>query len=480
VSSAVSCLSCLGIVREKEEEKDVRKSAATIPVSRRAVLGGMASAAGAAILAACGGTSATTTPQAAATTASTAATSAAPTVNAAATTVSSAVSGAAPTIASAATAAAPTVNAASTTVIGAATAAAPSVSAATTAVTGTVAASGSAVATGLYTGKKLNVAYVPNGNLGDKSFFDSGQRGMDQAKAQLGMTVKTIELGNDQNKWGPGLADAASQNYDVIICGTFDMEQYISETAAKTPNKKFIFFDDSVDYSKGFANVYSVMFKQNEGSYLAGFMAGMLVQSTDPNVLKGTGGGKKIGFLGGSNIPVINDFLAGWKQGAKDAGLKDADILVSYVEGQTPFADPAKGKELTLAMYNQGAGIAFNVAGSSGLGLLDAGGQAKRFTIGVDSDQWLILKDSKPDQAQWITTSVQKRVDNALFRALRLSGMDQLKYGAAEAVGLKDGGVELADNDNYKKLVPQDIRDKVAAKSKDIASGTLKVDTAIK
>jgi hypothetical protein len=307
-------LSCLGVVHEKEEEKEMRKTAATTPVSRRALLGGMAATVSAAILAACGGSSATDTPKAAATTVSNAATSAAPTVNAAATQIGSAVSGAAPTAASAATAAAPTVNAVATTVIGAATSAAPSVSAAATSVAPTVSAAattaGSAVAAAPYTGKKLNVAYIPNGNLGDKSFFDSGQRGMDRAKAELGMTVKTIELGNDQNKWGPGLADAASQNYDVIICGTFDMEQYISETAAKATTKKFIFFDDTVDYSKGFANVYSVMFKQNEGSYLAGFMAGMLVQSTDPNVLKGTGGGKKIGFLGGSNIPVINDFLA--------------------------------------------------------------------------------------------------------------------------------------------------------------------------
>src|SRR5262249_62134488 len=134
---------------------------------------------------------------------------------------------------------------------------------------------------------------------------------------------------------------------------------------------------------------------------------------------------------GGSNIPVINDFLAGWKQGAKDAGLKDADILVSYVEGQTPFADPAKGKELTLAMYNQGAGIAFNVAGSSGLGLLDAGGQAKRFTIGVDSDQWLILKDSKPAQAAWITTSMQKRGDNSVYPAVRRTGRVELNTSRA-------------------------------------------------
>ncbi len=460
----------------------MRKSVATTNLSRRAVLGGFAATASAAILAACGGSSsATGTPQAAATTASGAATSAAPTVNAAATsaaptvnaavsTVRSAASGAAPTVASAATANATAVNSIATTVTGAATSAAPTVNAAAT-------TAGSAVASGPYTGKKLNVALVINGTLGDKSFFDSAQRGMDRAKAELGMTVKTIELGYDENRWGPGLADAANQNYDVVICGTFNMEQYITETAAKVKTKKFIFFDDVVDYKKGFENVYSVTFKQNEGSYLAGLMAGLLVLSSDATVQKGTGGGKKTGFLGGMNIPVINDFLAGWKQGAKDAGLKDADVLVSYADS---FSDPAKGKELTLALYNQGAGIAFNVAGQTGLGVLDAGGQAKRFTIGVDSDQYTILKDSKPDQAQWIVTSMQKRVDNALFRALRLTGMDQLKYGAAEAVGLSDGGVELADNENYKKNVPQDIRDKVAAKAKDIAGGTLKVDTAIK
>lgn len=443
-------------------------------LTRRALLGGFAATAGAAILAACGsGSSPTSTPASVATQAAGAATRVGSTVQAAATGAAPTVNAAVTQAVGAATNAAPTVNAAATTVTGSATSLAPTVAAAGTAVSG-------AATAGPYTGKKLNVALVLNGTLGDKSFFDSAQRGMDRAKAELGMTVKTIEMGYDQNKWGPGLADAASQNYDVIICGTFDMEQYITETAAKATSKKFIFFDDSVDYKKGFTNVYSVMFKQNEGSYLAGFMAGLLVQSTNADVVKGTGGGKKIGFLGGSNIPVINDFLAGWKQGAKDAGLKDADILVSYVEGQTPFADPAKGKELTLAMYTQGAGIAFNVAGSSGLGLLDAGGQAKRFTIGVDSDQWLILKDSKPDQAAWITTSMQKRVDNALYRALRLTGMEQLKYGAAESLGLTEGGVELADNDNYKKLVPQDIRDKVAAKAKDIAAGTLKVDTAIK
>ncbi len=391
-------------------------------IGRRAVLGGFAATAAAGILAACGGTT------------NTDATKSIATAAVGATTVGS------------------TTTAGSTTAAGSAPAAA-------------------------YMGKKLNVALVLNGTLGDKSFFDSAQRGVERAKTELGATTKTIEMGTDPNKWQPGLADAAAGNYDVILCGTFDLVKPVTEVATGAKTKKFVFFDQSVPKVD---NVYSVVFRQNEGSYLVGYMAGLLVQSTNADVQKGTGGGKKLAFLGGSNQPAINDFLVGYKQGAKDAGLDPAkDVLVSYVEGQNPFSDPAKGKELTLAMYGQGAGIAYNVAGSSGLGLLEAGAQQKRFTIGVDSDQYTLLKDSKPDQAAFIVTSMQKRVDNALLRAIRLAGEGTLKYGTTEAVGLKEGAVELADNENYKKLVPQDIRDKVAAKSKEIVAGTIKVDTAI-
>jgi len=168
-------------------------------LSRRAILGGFAATRGAASLAACGGTSATSTPQAAATSASGAATSVAPTVNAAVTsaaptvnavvsTVQSAATGAAPTVAAAATANATAVNSAATTVTGAATSAAPTVNAAAT-------TAGSAVASGPYTGKKLNVAYVINGNLGDKSFFDSGQRGMDQLRYAMEDIRRGCDLG---------------------------------------------------------------------------------------------------------------------------------------------------------------------------------------------------------------------------------------------------------------------------------------------
>jgi len=448
----------------------------TARLSRRGLLTAFAGAAGTAILAACGGNDTASNSKGLSTAVGTGVATAAA-VQGTATGMAASASAGTPVGTARGPAGTPNASAAPA---GAGTQIASTPPAGSTPAAGTAQAVGTSVS-GPYMGKKLNVALVLNGNLGDKSFFDSAQRAMDRAKAELGATVKTIELGTDQNKWQPGLTDAASGPYDLIICGTFDMVKSLSEIAPTVPNKRFVFFDQNVDYSKGgFQNVYSLLFKQNEGSYLIGYMSGLLAQSTDPNVTKNTGGAKKLGFLGGSKQPVIDDFLIGFQQGAKDAGLMPTDVLVSYVEGTNPFGDPAKGKELSLALYNQGAGICYGVAGASGLGTLEAGAQLKRLTLGVDSDQYELLKTSKPDQAQYIVTSMQKRIDNGLFRAIRLAGEGTLKYGTVDAVGLKDGGVELADNDNYKKLVPQDIRDKVAAKSKDIAAGTLVVQTAIK
>ena len=150
-------------------------------------------------------------------------------------------------------------------------------------------------------------------------------------------------------------------------------------------------------------------------------------------------------------------------------------MLVSYVGS---FQDAAKGKELMLAQYDQGADIGFNVAGQAGLGLLDAAKDKKRYAIGVDSDQYLLFKDSDPVKASYIVTSMQKNVDNSLYRAIKGTLDGTIKYGAAEALGFKEGGISLSENENYMKLVPADMRAKIAALQKKLVSGEIKVDTA--
>ncbi|RLD17297.1 MAG: BMP family ABC transporter substrate-binding protein, partial [Caldiserica bacterium] len=182
---------------------------------------------------------------------------------------------------------------------------------------------------------------------------------------------------------------------------------------------------------------------------------------------------KIIGFLGGMDIPVINDFKVGYIQGAHYID-PDIKVLVSYAGS---FSDPAKGKELVLAQYDQGADISFNVAGETGLGLLDAAKERNKYAIGVDSDQYIMFKDSDPEKAAHIVTSMMKNVDNSLFRGIKLHMEGKLEYGKAEALGIKEGGVGVADNENYKKLVPEEFRKKIKELEEKIVNGEIVVDT---
>jgi len=315
--------------------------------------------------------------------------------------------------------------------------------------------------------KSLKVVNLINGVLGDKSFFDSANRGMEMAKKDFGIEVKTIEAGVDPAKWKPALEDAAAnEDYDILIVGTFQMSEFLQEVAPKYPDKKFIIYDVSVDYSKcDCKNVYSVTYKQNEGSYLAGLYAGLMSQS------------KIVGAVGGQDIPVINDFIVGYKQGAKDAGLSEQSVIVQYAGG---WNDPAKGKEIALAMYQQGADIVFNIAGGTGVGIFQAAQEVNKYAIGVDSDQALIIETTNPEQAKHILTSMMKNVDNSLYRAIKLHLEGKLPYGQAEALGIAEGGVGLAKNKYYEENTPAEVKAKIDQAEKDIIAGKIVVDTVFK
>lgn len=319
---------------------------------------------------------------------------------------------------------------------------------------------------------KLKVVLLLNGVLGDKAFFDSARRGADRAIAELGCQIRIIEAGIDPARWESALEDAAaSGDYDVLICGTWQMNEYLAKVAPKYPSKKFIIFDTTVDYTKGnLGNVYSVLYKQNEGSYLAGVYAAAMTQKP----LDGMNDKKIIGVIGGQDIPVINDFILGYKQGA--AAVDPATQVIVQYAGS--WDDPAKGKEITLAMYEQGADIVFNVASGTGLGIFEAAQEKGRYAIGVDSDQAMVIKDANPAQAGRILTSMMKNVDNSLFRALKMHLEGTLKYGAAENLGIPEGGVGLAKNEFYDKLTPADVKATVEQAEKDVVAGKIKVDTA--
>lgn len=313
----------------------------------------------------------------------------------------------------------------------------------------------------------LKVALVVNGTLGDKSFFDSANAGIERAKQELGIEAEVIEAGNQPSEWEPALRDAAEGDYDVIIVGTWQMLDHVQKVAPEHPDKKFVVFDTAPEKPEDvLPNVYYILYKQNEGSFLAGAFAALVTTSTE---LQGANPDKVIGMVGGMDIPVINDFRVGYEQGAKYVD-PEVQVLVSYAEN---FSDPAKGKELALAQFNQGADIVFNVAGGTGLGVLEAAKEAGKYAIGVDSNQNYLHPGH-------VLTSMLKRVDNSLFRALSLAKEGKLPVGQVESLGIDVDAVGLAKDEYYNQYVPQSIRDKMEEIESKLRSGEIQVDTVFK
>lgn len=322
------------------------------------------------------------------------------------------------------------------------------------------------------TGKKLKVATLLNGNLGDKSFFDSANDGMKLVQEQLGSETKVIEMGFDNTKWEPTLLDISDQDYDIIIVGTWQMQEILQKVAPQYPDKKYIIFDSAVDYSKGdLNNVYSITFKQNEASYLAGALAALISSGTE---LPNSNGKKLISAVAGMDIPVINDFLAGYIQGAKDA-VPDIKVAISYVND---FNDTAKAKELALAQFKMGSSVGFNVAAQAGLGLIDAAKASNAYAIGVDADQALAMQATNPDTAKLIVSSVLKNIDNVLLRSIKMHMEGTLKYGEVDVLGIKEQAVGLADNEIFQSLATQAMKDKIAELQTKIENGEITVPSA--
>lgn len=324
----------------------------------------------------------------------------------------------------------------------------------------------------------LRIKLVLNGVLGDKSFFDSAQRGMDMLIEEgYNVEVNTIELGTDNSAWETGLSDAmVGDDYDVLIVGTWQMPDFLMARVHLYPDKKFIIFDTTVAYDdpekciEGCTNVYSVMYKQNEGSFLAGVYAGAMTISG----LEGMNPEGIIGAIGGGDIPVINDFVVGYEQGACLVN-PDSQVLVQYVGGSAGWNDPARGKEIALAMFEQKADIVFNIAGGSGLGMFEAAQEQGHYAIGVDSDQ----AAEYPDLAPYILTSMMKRVDNSLVRAIDLHLAGELPYGEAETLGVAEEGIGLIYDDAYYERTPENILDLMDAVEEAMANGEFTINTNI-
>jgi basic membrane protein A len=238
----------------------------------------------------------------------------------------------------------------------------------------------------------------------------------------------------------------AERGAQPVVAIGFPHAPAIDKVAREFPKTMFAIVDAVVDLP----NVQSFVYREHEGSFLAGMAAAMASKSG------------KVGFVGGMDIPLVRKFACGYEQGAKYANPK-VEVSTSLI-GPTPAAwtDPVRGAELTKGQIQKGVDVVFSAAGSSGLGIMQAAKDAGILAIGVDSNQNGLHPGT-------ILTSVLKRVDLAVYQAF--SGV---KPGIT-ALGLKEGGVGLAMDEHNARLVTPVMRARLDAAQADIVSGKLKV-----
>jgi basic membrane protein A len=304
------------------------------------------------------------------------------------------------------------------------------------------------------------VALVVPGPLGDKGFFDSAEAGVTRAQQQLGVQVKTLQASaTDPQQWLQNLQSVSGGDYQLVITGSSNIKDQLTKVAQAAPNQHFIYFDDTLNLP----NVASIIYKQNEGSFLAGVLAGIV--TTDTKDFPLSKGAKKVGLVGGMDIPVIHDFVVGFQQGV---AYVDPSIQVQVSYAGT-FSDPNKGYDLAKAMYDQGADIVYNVAGGTGLGVLKAAKDANKYAIGVDQDQ----NDLYPGH---IVASMVKNVGNSLYDLIQQAKAGTLQYGKTYTYGLQNGGIGLVLD---QQLVPASVQAKLKEATDKVASGQITVKSAV-
>ncbi|KTD84971.1 BMP family ABC transporter substrate-binding protein [Paenibacillus etheri] len=318
-------------------------------------------------------------------------------------------------------------------------------------------------------GDKLKVVLLIPGTLGDKSFFDSANSGLQKVKDELGAETKVVEMGVDKTKWEPTFNDIAAEDWDVIISGGSEITEMFNATAELYPDKKFINYDTDIDEAP--ENMYNMSYATNEVSFLAGAVAALATQSDMANANPEN----VIGFVGGMDIPGINAFLVGYIQGAQYVD-PDVKVAVSYAGD---FVNPAKGKELSLIQYNSGVDVIFNVAGGTGLGIFDAAKEKKKYAIGVDSDQAMLLNETDSEKANLIVTSSIKKIDSAILGAVKRLQDGTLEMGKRDVLSFVDDGVGIAENDIYKNIFPADLQAKVEEVKQKLTNKEITVDNAM-
>ena len=279
----------------------------------------------------------------------------------------------------------------------------------------------------------------------DKSFNEAAYNGMEKWKKETGKKYLEFEINNESQR-EQALRRMAERGASPIIGIGFGQASAIEKLAKEFPKLQFAIIDMVVNLP----NVQSVVFKEQEGSFLVGAMAAMASK---------TG---KVGFVGGMDIPLIRKFQCGYEQGVKFINPK-AEVFANMT-GTTGAAwnDPARGGELAKSQFAKGADVVFAAAGGTGIGVYQAAKDSGKLAIGVDSNQNHL-------QPGTMLTSMVKGVDVAVYNVAKAH-----KPGV-QVLGLKENGVGVALDANNAKLVTAEMKKRLEGAQFDIISGKIKV-----
>lgn len=302
---------------------------------------------------------------------------------------------------------------------------------------------------------------IAQGGLGDESYNDLAHEGFLAATEAAGVEGRVLESRDVVAQGEQILRRAAESGFGLVVDLEYAHGEVMEAVAPDYPDTEFVVLNQVREGD----NITSVLFSEHEGSYLAGALAAMVTTDTD---IPGINAEANIGVIGGTRSVGIDKFLVGFVQGARDIN-PDIEVQVAYAN---TFGDPATGQQMAEAMFENGADIVYQVAGGTGLGVIQAAEAAGHYAIGVDTDQDGLAPGN-------VLTSMVKRVDVAVADVVGAHTDGSMEGGQVRNYSLADGGVGLSEMIHTRDIIPADYLDRIAELQAGIIAGDIVVVNVI-
>lgn len=302
----------------------------------------------------------------------------------------------------------------------------------------------------------LKVGLVTDvGKIDDKTFNEAAYKGMKRAAVEFGLKTSFIET-LQPTDYEKNIQRFVSEKYEMIITVGFMLGDATRKMAEKHPDVKFAIVDFAFD--PPLENVAGLVFAEGQAGFLAGALAGYMTET------------KIVGMVAGMEIPPVIRFRKGFDAGVKHA-CSGCEVLTVHIDS---FTDPARGKTAALSQIDEGADVIFGGGGTTGSGAIQGAARAGAWVIGVDQDEYLTtFKQGKMPGANRVLSSAMKRVDNAVYNAVKGAATGSFKGGTA-LFDIASGGIGLAPYHEADSSVKKGIREKLGRITEDLKSGTIK------